>query len=300
MERWPNFFIAGAPRSGTTSLHAWLPSVPGVFMSKIKEPNYFSRSVIGSKHPMVKPIRKDRAYLRLFSDAGDAKIIGEATPFYLQDPAAPVEIRRKSPDARVLVSLRDPVERLYSHYLMMCNNLPDLGSFMEEIERGLALQGRRNVAFLDPTIGLYSTQIERYRRVFGNRRFKIIILEEWTRETARTLRSISEFLGLGPTIVPVPAPRQRRYGKARGPMVRFLFGNRYFSRASEALVPFRLRKYLRKSVLVKETPKPPMDPRAREFLIDYYRDDVERTQRILGRTLPWQNFQLQEQSLRVS
>jgi hypothetical protein len=300
MERWPNFFIAGAPRSGTSSLHAWLPSVPGVFMSKIKEPNYFSRSVIGNRHPMVKPIRKDRDYLRLFSDAGDAKIIGEATPFYLEDPEAPVEIRRKSPDARVLVSLRDPVERLYSHYLMMCNNLPNMGSFMDEIERGLSLQGRRNVAYLDPAIGLYSRQLERYRREFGNRRFKIIILEEWTRETARTLRSISEFLGLGPAIVPVPAPRQRRYAKARGPMVRFLFGNRHFSRASEALVPFRLRKYLRKSVLVKETPKPPMDPRAREFLIDYYRDDVERTERILGRPVPWPNFQLQEQSLRVS
>ena len=44
MSQWPNFFVAGAPRCGTSSLHAWLPSVPGVFMARIKEPNFFSRS----------------------------------------------------------------------------------------------------------------------------------------------------------------------------------------------------------------------------------------------------------------
>ena len=101
--------------------------------------------------------------------------------------AVPAHIRRKSPEARVLASLRDPVERLYSHYLMMRNNLPGFGSFRQEIERGLSLQGLRNVAFLDPAIGLYSRQVERYRNEFG-RRFKVIVFEEWTRDTPRTLR----------------------------------------------------------------------------------------------------------------
>jgi hypothetical protein len=268
-------------------------------MSRIKEPNYFSRSLIGRRHPMVQPIRSDHEYLRLFRAANGAKIVGEATPFYLQDPEAAAQIHSKSPDARVLVSLRDPVERLYSHYLMMQNNLPSMNSFMEEIERGLEMGGARNVAYLDPRTGLYSQQLERYRREFGHRAFKVIILEEWTRNTPRALRSISDFLGLGPVLSAMPAPRQRRYAEARGPMVRFLFGNRRLSRAAEALIPYGLRKYVRKAVLVKETPKPPMDPRAREFLINYYRDDVARTERILGRLLPWPNFQMGEESRRV-
>jgi hypothetical protein len=66
-------------------------------------------------------------------------------------------------------------------------------------------------------------------------------------------------------------------------------------------VPYALRKYIRQAALVKEAPKPPMDERARAFLVDYYRDDVERTQRILGRPfpLPWPNFRMQEQALRA-
>lgn len=297
MTHWPNFFVVGAPRCGTSTLHAWLPSMPGVYMSRIKEPNYFSRRVIGDDHPMVKPIRRDRDYLRLFNDAGDAQVVGEATPFYLQDPEAPSEIRRKCPAARVLATIRDPVERLYSHYFMMRNNVPGLGSFMHEIERGLALQGIRNVAFLDPTVGLYSRQIERFQREFG-KRFKVIVLEEWTRDTPRTFRAISDFLGLDPVVQGEPAPRQRRFSEARGPFVRFLFGNRYVSRFTESLVPYALRKYVRKTALVKESPKPPMDPRAREFLVSYYREDVERTQRLLGRPfpLPWPNFRFPEES----
>jgi hypothetical protein len=290
MSRWPNFFVAGAPRSGTTSLHVWLPSVNGVFMARIKEPNYFSRALIGDGHPMVKPIRRERDYLKLFREAEDAKIVGEATPFYLADPEAPGLIRLKSPDARVLVTLRDPVERLYSHYLMMRNNLPAMGDFMEEIERGLLLRGNRDIAYLDPALGLYSRQIERYRRELGPDRFKVILLEEWSRDTSRTLREICEFLDLKPILVGGPGPAQRRYSQARGPVVRFLFGNRELSRATETLVPFRLRKYIRKAVLVKERPKPQMDFRAREFLVAYYADDVRRTERLLGRSLPWPNF----------
>lgn len=290
MARWPNFFVAGAPRCGTSTLHSWLPAIPGVFMARIKEPNYFSRSVIGDGHPMVKPIRDRRAYLQLFTGAGSARAIGEATPFYLQDPEAPSRIRRRSPEAKALVSLRDPVERLYSHYLMMRNNLPTMGSFMQEIERGLELGGNRDLAFLDLATGLYSRQIARFRREFGRSNFRVIVLEEWSRDPAGTLREVSEFLGLAPFKGEEPGPAQRRFAEARGPFVRFLFGNRKLSRASEALLPYGFRKYVRNALLVREVARPEMDPGARRFLTDYYRDDVARTEWLLGRRLPWRNF----------
>ncbi|MGH7947577.1 MAG: sulfotransferase family protein [Opitutaceae bacterium] len=297
MSHWPNLFIAGAPRCGTTSLHAYLQDVPGIYMSRVKEPNYFSRSVIGDKHPMMKPIRDEKRYLQLFSGAGDAKVIGEATPFYLEDPEAPTLIDRTVPDAKVIVSLRDPVERLYSHYLMMRNNRPSMGSFMEEIRRGLLLLGnRRNLAVLAPATGLYSRHVERYRRVFGENRFKVIILEEWRDNVPRTLRQILAFLEIKHDVREFAEPPQRRYSEARGPVVRYLFGNRTISRASEVLIPYRLRKRIRNAILVKHVPKPPMEPEAREFLIGYYWEDVRRLERMLGRRLPWRNFALREET----
>jgi hypothetical protein len=301
MSQWPNLFIAGAPRCGTSSLHAYLQSVPGIYMSRIKEPNFFSRKVIGDGHPMVKPIRNEKQYLRLFEAAGDAKIIGEATPFYLEDPEAAALIDGTVPDAKVVVSLRDPVERLHSHYLMMRNNRQALGSFMEEIQRGLALQGRhRNLAVLSPSTGLYSRHLERFRRIFGNDRFKIVILEEWRNNVPRALRQLLAFLDVEHDLSDFSEPPQRKYSEARGPFVRYLFGNRTISRATERLIPFQLRKRIRNAVLVKHVPKPPMEPEAREFLIGYYWEDVRRLEKILGKRLPWRNFAVRAEALHTA
>lgn len=241
---------------------------------------------------MVKPIRDERSYLQLFSKAGDARILGEATPFYLEDALAPGLIGRAVPDARIVVSLRDPVERLYSHYLMMKNNLPSIGSFAHEVRRGLAHGNDPNIAVLKPSTGLYSRQVERYRRQFGDGRFLVLVLEEWKRNVPLALAQLLEFLGLArdPDAEMPSGPPQRGHGQARGPLVRYLFGNRSISRAAEAFVPYRLRKLVRNALLVKRVPKVPIDPAAREFLVDYYRDDVRRLERLLGRRLPWKNF----------
>jgi hypothetical protein len=267
-------------------------------MARIKEPNFFSRSVIGDHHPMVKPIRDEKRYLRLFEAAGNATVIGEATPFYLEDPLAPGLMHRAVPDAKVVVSLRDPVERLYSHYLMMKNNRPAMNGFLDEIRRGLALEGDPNLAVLSPATGLYSRQVERYRRHFGERHFRVLVLEEWHRNVPLVLGQLLEFLGLDrdPECEVPPSAPQRRYAEARGPVVRYLFGNRSVSRATEAFVPYRLRKLVRNAFLVKRVPKPRMDAAAREFLVDYYADDVRRLERVLGRPLPWRNFGAEQAS----
>ncbi len=289
MSIWPNLFIAGAPRCGTSSLHAWLQTIPGIYMSRVKEPNYFSRTVIADDHPMVRPIRDEKQYLQLFAAAGDARIIGEASPNYLEDPEAPELIERTVPGARVLVSLRDPVERLFSHYLMMLNNRPSMGSFMAEIDRGLSLQDNRSLAVLAAGTGLYCGQVERYRGIFGER-FKVLIFEELMADIPETLRQVLAFLAIEHDVGDFSEQPQRQFSEVRGSFVRYVFGNRMISRASETLIPFRIRKLVRNAFLVKQVPKPRMDPEAREFLIRFYRDDVRRLESLLGRRLPWRNF----------
>jgi hypothetical protein len=288
MSTWPNLFIAGAPRCGTSSLHAYLDAIPGIFMSRIKEPNYFSRVVIGDDHPMVRPIRDQGQYLALFAGAGDARVRGEASPNYLEDPEAPALIDRTVPGARVIASLRDPVERLFSHYLMMRNNRP-MGSFAEETERGLGLVNKRNLGILDPQTGLYAAHVQRYLEVFGSR-FKILVFEEWMADVPGTLLDVLRFLGVEHEVGDFAEPPQRQYAEARGPLVRFLFGNRAVSRAAEAMIPYGLRKWVRNALLVKPAPKPQMDAGTRELLVRYYRDDVGRLENILGRRMPWRNF----------
>ncbi len=289
MQTWPNLFIAGAPRCGTSSLHSYLSQVPGIFMSRIKEPNYFSRVLIADDHPMVKPIRKEGDYLRLFEAAGGATVIGEASPNYLEDPGAAELIDRTVPGARIIVSLRDPVERLFSHYQMMRNNRPEMGSFMAEFERGLALQHDRSHGVLAPATGMYSGQVRRYREVFGDR-LLVLVFEELMADIPGKMREVLGFLGIDCEFGEQKRDAERQYAEARGPLVRYLFGNRFISRAAEALIPFRLRKFIRNALLVKHVPKPEMAADDRSFLARYYADDVQRLEKLLGRQLPWRNF----------
>jgi len=96
MEHWPNFFIVGAPRAGTTSLYEFLKRTKGVFMPSYKEPHYFSvtidRSLINRK-----PIRDKKKYLQLFKKVNNEKAVGEASTSYLWDTEAPKLIYKKKP-----------------------------------------------------------------------------------------------------------------------------------------------------------------------------------------------------------
>lgn len=288
MSNWPNLFIAGAPRSGTSSLDAYFQAIPGIYMSRIKEPNFFSRKVIADDHPMVSPIRDERRYLELFEAAGDVKYRGEASPNYLEDPEAPALIEKLAPGAKVIASLRDPVERIFSQYLMTRNVRP-MGSFDEEVERVLRPQEDRSRSVLSPETGCYSAHVERYRAVFGQR-FKVLIFEEWTADLPGTMQDLVRFLGLEYDASGFSAPPQRQHAAVRGPLARFVFGNLAIARAAEALIPYRLRKAIRNTLLVKPAAKPEMNPATRDRLIRYYRDDVGRLESMLGRRLPWPNF----------
>ncbi len=106
MTRSPNFFIIGAPKAGTTSMHIALSKHPSVFMSSFKEPHYFANDL---QHPGY--IRDSKKYLELFRDATDAnKIIGESSVYYASSECAIANIAKKIPDAKLLFMLRNPIE----------------------------------------------------------------------------------------------------------------------------------------------------------------------------------------------
>src|SRR4051812_22016289 len=101
----PDFFIAGAPKSGTTALFEYLSRHPSVFMPDIKEPNFFSSDL----HTKGQRFRADE-YLALFEAARSDQLTGEASAIYLYSAVAVARLMQHNPRARVVVILRNPVE----------------------------------------------------------------------------------------------------------------------------------------------------------------------------------------------
>ena len=87
-------------------------------MSPNKEPNYFSKMADYYNDPHSTKIQDKKKYLDLFAKANGAKIIGDSSPTYLPKIEVPKLIHEISQEARILISLRDPVERIFSQYLM--------------------------------------------------------------------------------------------------------------------------------------------------------------------------------------
>ena len=107
-DRWPNLFIPGVEKGGTTSLWQHLDAHPDVFMSEVKEPSFF----IPDRHEAAKT---EARYLSLFEGREEAWL-GEASVRYFYDELAPGRIREAAPDGRILIILRNPVDRAYSAY----------------------------------------------------------------------------------------------------------------------------------------------------------------------------------------
>src|SRR6185312_3684389 len=123
--RLPNLLIVGAAKAGTTSLHALINRHPAAFMSELKEPRFFAYEgerpeAFGGPdaHILISSIVKTRSeYERLFAGVTDERVVGESSPAYLYSPVAATRIRETIPDAKIIVVLRDPAERAYSHWV---------------------------------------------------------------------------------------------------------------------------------------------------------------------------------------
>jgi hypothetical protein len=226
-----NFFLVGAPKAGTTSVDRLLRKHAEVFLSPIKEPCHFCPDVNEQIAPSLQ--RKDRIdlkaylssrqrdvvhlahvasandYARLFEGAENSRIIGECSTYYLSSQAAARNIRAYNPNAKILALVREPLERIRSHYAMdrslgvATRPLPDL------VEEELALGERAHWGNCRYYVGAsrYARQLAEYRRHFADEQICVLSFEQLIADPDRTLRRLFSFLDIalpaGPLVLPL-------------------------------------------------------------------------------------------------
>jgi Sulfotransferase domain len=270
----PNLFIVGVARGGTTSLWTYLDRHPDIFMSRVKEPYYFS------DYYKSTPFPKDRAaYLNLFAAGRDARWRGEASTAYFWDPSSAVRIKRASPAARIVISLRNPADRAYSEHLKDVRSGEERRDLESAIREGIASgptrEGRLNIL----SSGFYVDSLERYLDAFGET-VHVLFFEELAEDPRREVRRIFEFLRVDPGVADEieVTISNRSYVPRRG--ARRILPSRPRRALPEALKSRLDRLLLRRS-------QPLLPPEARELLDGVYAEERERLRALLGRDLPW-------------
>jgi|LGOV01.1.fsa_nt_gb hypothetical protein len=194
----PNFFIIGAPKTGTTAMAQYLSDHPAVFMATPKEPHHYNSDHThgGFKDP--------EAYAALFEDSG-VKTVGEASVFYLYSQVAVPRIEKECPNARYIVMLRNPVEMapaLYEQHVFSgyetCPSFKQAWDLQEARQKGTALPppGTDVQMLFYTQICQLGEQLQRLYEHVPNERVHIIFNNDFRANPRRVWREVQEFLDL--------------------------------------------------------------------------------------------------------
>jgi hypothetical protein len=233
----PNFFVVGAMRGGTTAIASALQAHRQIFFCPIKEPGFFSTDIAQSDYGawhrknLLDPVaflaapqreRKHLAYVddpalyaALFQGADGFPAVGEASTAYLFSETAAAAIAAAIPDARIVISLRDPYERAISEYLMNKAIGTATGSFSQALERERRTLESGKFPYEERYVfaGLYAAQVKRYLDHFPRKHILILHYEDIARDSAQVLHRICAHLGIdpaqGPQTIANPNPPKR-------------------------------------------------------------------------------------------
>ncbi len=285
-ERRPNFFIVGAPKAGTTSMYSYLAQHPDVYLCPVKEPNHFSFESISNQELYYEPslIESEQEYLDLFRAVRGESAIGEASVSYLYYEEACLRLAAFAPDARILIFLRNPVDRAFSHFMMDRR----LGLVDEEFEE-IVDAGRDSVATAlyyqqYVSLGLYTSQVRRYLQAFGPHRVCITFFEDLQRDPLASARRIFHHLGVDTGFEPDVERVYNPYREPRNRVIAALYGNRRLRGLGKTLLSGPIATRLKNSLLPKAA-KPTVDERTRARLTETFRPDIEALEELTGRSL---------------
>lgn len=283
----PNFFIIGAPKCGTTSLARWLGAHPHIYLSPIKEPNFFNSEGPNSVTSLAE-------YEALFADANEAHlVVGEASTHYLFSHSAVPRILDYAPNARFIVCVRNPVEMAPAlHAERVWQRKETVADFAHAWRLQAARREGRHIpltAQAHPHVLQYGdycrlgAQLERLYTLVPRERVCVVVLDDMARNPRDVYQRVLAFLGVpddGRVSFPVYNQRKQVRSVALNMLIHTLGKARRKLGITRSLGVGRLGVRLNRAPARKDLP-----PALRAELCAYFHDDILLLQQLLARDL---------------
>lgn len=298
-------FLIGAAKCGTTTVDYMLRSHPDIFMSPIKEPNYFSTDIdvnafspfykennttdlaeYFSKRPLelrhIDFIRRSEDYSMLYSEAEQGvRYLGESSTSYLFSSEAAVNIRNEFPDAKIIVCLREPVSRLKSHLKMAFQGgYVKSGSDVEiEKDQQKTKQGwGQSELFLE--LGLYGKQLSRWLKLFPKEQLHVVFFEDIKSNQEKVSQELATFLNVS-IFAHDSEVRKNSGGIPKFPVLNKALKSSKWIRNVLNRIPDGIKNRLKSNWIDVQAEVQIDEDRWKK----YYREDVERLERLLNLSL---------------
>ena len=272
------FFIVGAPKAGTTSLFHYLNTHPEIKMSSEKEPNYFSDKELFDQGLYYGTSRIDtlQKYNSLFSGRKKEKLMGESSVSYLYYPEVPNRIKVYNTDSKIIVMLRNPVDRAFSHYLMDYRLGLTSESFESEFHKKKGLNFHQY--FL---LGNYYSQIKRYLEVFGKENIHIVWYSDFKRNSEKEVKEAFNFIGIDSSFKIEFETIHNSFTMPKNNFIRMIYSVVWLRKLLTFLFPSSLVKLI-KYLLFSKGNKPKLSDLTRGTVLEYYKLDIEKLEKLLS------------------
>jgi len=298
---FPNFIIIGAAKCGTTSLNSYLNQHPDIYMCPKKEPYFFTfmnqRPIFhgpfdqGMDDQIISDIN---AYQKLFEGWNGERAIGECSNSYLFFNHSSENIYNYIPQCKIVMVLRNPVERTYSHWLQHVM----LGHETLSFEEALASEEERKAQgwrwhYQYVAQSMYYEQVKRYFDIFYPKQIYVTFFDDLKRDPKIFVQNVLEFLEVKPTVASIQFEIHNASGLPKNKWLHQLLNHPHWFK--EITRPFTSKKLRGKinSLLYKKSydfkNKPQINPKTYKSLKELFKPDVEKLQNLLQKDLSkWQ------------
>ena len=277
-----DFFIVGAAKSGTTSLYSYLNKHPEIEMSTIKEPDYFSNEFIEKQSLYYKKesIKSLNKYHSLYSDTKNL-IRGEASVSYLFYEKVPKKIFKYNSRSKVIIMLRNPSDRAYSHYLMDKR----LGFVRESFENIVHKKSthKNSALFYQQYIelGQYAFQIKNYFDVFSKKNILIIDYDDFIYKSSEVMNKVCVFLNVENRSFSNTNKVYNKYTNPSNKLVKVLYTFRFLREFIGNFFSESLKIKIQ-ALFFTDEKKPTLNSEIQIFLKEYYKVELERLSKLLN------------------
>jgi hypothetical protein len=311
----PNFFIVGAAKSGTTTLYHYLSQHPDIYMSPVKETNYFSTDIypdefkdeykktmrssvnldgLMSQHNgnfvHIAYIREWENYLKLFTGIEQEKASGEASTSYLYSKEAAKNIKSTFPHAKIIMILRNPLQRAFSHYLMDYALGLTKSSFLDVLTKKARVNKPGwGISGLYIELSLYYSQAKRYFDNFQKENIKVYILEEFTDDFSLLLKDIFYFLNVDDGFRPEKIMKCNTKIAPKFKRLNFILARTGIKRHISTFTPQTVKEFF-KSLYYSQINIPVLTSEEKGILRDLFRDDIMKLSELLKKDLSYWNL----------
>jgi len=296
MNRLPNFLVVGAAKSGTTALYHYLAQHPEVFLSPIKETNFFALKDkdLSFKGPgdykgiHRRTITEIGDYYNQFIKVTDEKAIGEICPSYLYFEDAPKNIKEHIPKVKIIAILREPVARAFSAWVHLTRDGREYLNFKES----LADEPRRikeNWAEIwhYKEESKYYDQLKRYYDSFPKENIKVFIYEEFQENPLKVYSELCKFIDVDSRFIPDMSSEHNKGGIPKNKIIWNLMMKRnIWKTLFNHLMPIKIRKMIKEKIEARNVnKKPQLDKNKRKELSVQFRDEINKVEQLIEQDL---------------